>query len=309
MKRNLFIVFICFCFFGKVEGQHRYLDNNPIWVLTGSCYAGSCLWDNGNIYYYLKGDTVMGGYSYHKVFKKELHYVFCPVGTSYSYGSSDTINPCYYLRDTLKQIRCWVGNDQLLYDFDRHIGDTLLQDNLVVDTCGFILTSIDSIPVSNYFRKKFTYTSQTNPSTRYLYEGIGWDIGFLEQMFFCPNVSSLCGYDLTCYGVNDTAWFPNYNAISPCTVPNFTIGIKEIPKLINNIILSPNPTTALTTITFSTMQQNTTINITDVLGKLIYTTTATQTKQVNIQLNAAPGMYFVTILTNENRQVVKLIRQ
>ena len=84
-----------------------------------------------------------------------------------------------------------------------------------------------------------------------------------------------------------------------------------------SIIIYPNPVTKAnpsTTISFSEQQKNTTITITDILGKLIYTATAKETASINITLDNPPGMYFVKVITESadkptTTKVFKLIKE
>ncbi len=288
MKRQTVTFLILFCFQAtlQLKAQHRYLDNNPIWVVHSSCNPGNCLMDYSNIYYYLKGYSIFGGYRYHRVFKEEIGQQICSTGITY-YGSNDTINPVAYLRDTLQQIREYnMFGDTLLYEFNLSIGDTLRNTDFGYTT----VDSIDSIPVSNYFRKRFALSNQN--CTHYLYEGIGNGAGFLEHLT-CTNVSSDCYYTLYCYGFNDTAWYPTLNAVSPCTIPNYNIGISELRKQSNEIIISPNPFTTQTTINFGEEQKNTTIKITDLLGKEIKTFNFTGRQFVIEKAQMKAGIYFV----------------
>lgn len=317
MKKHLltFLIFFCFQATIQLKAQHRYFDNNPVWVVHEYDPNSSCYISSGHIWYYLKGDTVLGGYTYHKLFRKELYEVWCPPSAPYYFGSSDTVHPYTFVRDTLKQIRYWqtwtgAGSDSLLYDFNLNMGDTL-SPNATGNTgytCGLHITAIDSIPVSNYFRKRFTYTSNQTGITYYLIEGIGWSIGFLEHIAdFCPNVSTNTYYDITCYGVNDTAWFPYYDAVNPCGVPNFTVDIKEPNKPLDEITIYPNPFTLQTTINFSEEQKNTTIKITDLLGKEIKTINFTGRQLVIDKGNMKEGIYFVQTTDEKKNTLNKKI--
>ena len=84
-----------------------------------------------------------------------------------------------------------------------------------------------------------------------------------------------------------------------------TSGINELQNK-ENILIYPNPTTSLTTITFSTEQTNTTIKITDILGQGIrnYELGIRNGKTVTLDMNGyAKGIYFVQI-TDANKNVV-----
>jgi hypothetical protein len=69
----------------------------------------------------------------------------------------------------------------------------------------------------------------------------------------------------------------------------------------------PNPNTGSFTVAFGQQLNNANINVTDILGKTIYTTTVSGDKH-NVQLNEAKGIYFVNIQTEQGeRTTLKLI--
>ena len=187
----------------------------------------------------------------------------------------------------------------MLYDFNLHIGDSIFP-SINSNWCGKKITAIDSIPVSNYFRKRFTYSDSTGFNPNYLYEGIGWDTGLFPNTDFCPNVSTMTVYNLTCYSVNDSAWYPSFS-FPPCLVPNFTVDITESQKSLDEIIISPNPFTSQTTISFSVDQKNTAIIITDLLGKVIKTIQFTGRQLTLDKAEMKVGIYFVQTTDEQKR--------
>lgn len=304
MKKNIIICQILFSFLApfQLKAQPRYLANNPIWVVSSSCYPGNCYSKTSDIYYYLKGDTIIENNNYHKLFKKELGYIFCPGSTLF--GSNDTINPFTYLRDTLQQIRFWDGiTDRLLYDFNLNIGDTVPNTAYGTTT----VSGIDSIPVSNYFRKRFTLS---NPDcSSYLYEGIGNSNGFLEPVI-CQNISSDCGYTLSCYGFNDTAWYPSINASSPCIIPSIPLEIQEHKNIdqSSEITISPNPSTSMFTIS-SDRAKIEKIKIMNTLGELLFVSDKINYKSDVDLTDFIKGIYIVHIYTENGIVGKKIIKE
>ncbi len=81
------------------------------------------------------------------------------------------------------------------------------------------------------------------------------------------------------------------------------VGSKEMIWNKNEILISPNPFTSQTTISFSDEQKNTTIKITDVLGNIVNSEKATG-KSVIIDMSGfEKGIYFVQI-TDEKKNVI-----
>lgn len=310
MKKSIIIFFIIFSFQTTfhLKAQHRYLADSPTWIVSSSCNPYPCYSKTSNIYYYLKGDTTIGNYSYHKVFKKEFGQLICPgPGASTYFGSNDTVHPVAYLRDTLKQIRQWnefLNVDALLYNFDLNVGDTVPNS-----AYGFtIVDSIDSIPVSNYFRKRFKLS---NPyCTNYLYEGIGNFNGFLEPVV-CINVSEDCSYTLTCYGFNDTAWYPTVDALYPCIIPPIPLAIEEHkqPMPSSEISIYPNPNNGKFEVVKNDLKfrESYTFEIYDIRGGLIFQST-TANKKLEIDLtNQAKGIYFIKMNHGETFLSKKIV--
>jgi hypothetical protein len=302
-----FIVLLCFQTSFKMKAQHGYFDNNPIWVIHEFNVPPNpeCNYEGGEIYYYLKGDTTLGGHIYHKVFLKELYTTNCPPNPINYYGSNDTVHPYAYLRDTLKQIRQWQADDSILYDFNLSIGDSVFPGIYYNSGCRLKITAIDSIPVSNYYRKRFTYADSTGSISNYLYEGIGWSTGLFPNTDPCPDVSTLTVYNLTCYGLNDTAWYPTHNG-APCTVPNFTIGTKELQKNSEEISIYPNPSDGIFSIS-QNEPNKLVLEIFNVFGELIYKTNTARPRTI-IDLSKQPkGIYFVRTTDNKKNVLNKKV--
>lgn len=73
-----------------------------------------------------------------------------------------------------------------------------------------------------------------------------------------------------------------------------------------NINISPNPTTGMIIITNS-FNEKFNINITNVIGKLIYTT-QTSEKSMKINLSSQPdGIYFASFQSTYQTQTIKII--
>jgi hypothetical protein len=179
----------------------NYLENSPKWrqeMWFGG--NGSCLEIN-NYMYYINGDTTIGNYNYKKVFDRHrINYSWMASPPSYMCEGSTFYDRFSIL---IRQENNNQGWEDLLYDFDLNVGDTLpLTYNNRND--GIIVTSIDSILVGGSFRKIFNL-SEGNCGSGLLIEGVGFNSGLLETF---PNAEFPA--ELLCFTLNDTAYYPYY---------------------------------------------------------------------------------------------------
>ena len=87
---------------------------------------------------------------------------------------------------------------------------------------------------------------------------------------------------------------------------SFVNGIKEI-NTVSNIKIYPNPTTSIINIVDESNQfQNATLNITDYLGQVVFSSPFNS--QINLHSLSA-GMYFLTVKDELNNKTIKIIKQ
>src|SRR4030095_16838395 len=120
--------------------------------------------------YYLNGDSTLNSHTYKKLFTKGTGWFSwfsnppVPSCCPGPYIFHDTLNPVALLRDTLNKIFI-VDNianpEMLLYDFNLAVGDTLplSYNNFNQD---LIVIAIDSIPISNFYRKRFELSNSVS---------------------------------------------------------------------------------------------------------------------------------------------------
>ncbi|RFC53278.1 T9SS type A sorting domain-containing protein [Brumimicrobium aurantiacum] len=87
-----------------------------------------------------------------------------------------------------------------------------------------------------------------------------------------------------------------------------TAGIEDFDSALN-ISIYPNPTNGDFTINLGETIESLTVYITDITGKEVYSNGFKSTEKVNLNLNDAPGVYFVTILANGSQLKYKLIKK
>ena len=94
----------------------------------------------------------------------------------------------------------------------------------------------------------------------------------------------------------------SFGCSSTSAVFQSSVGIDELTNS-NSVIISPNPFSFQTTITFAEEQKNTTIEIMDVIGKEIKTINFTGKQCLIEKGEMERGIYFVNI-TDEKKKII-----
>lgn len=280
---------------------NAYFLNDPVWRLSSACVLpphDQCV-RNENYNYYTQGDTTLNSLVYKKMYKKGQgaygpkmggSSVNCPGPYHYTDNS-----PSYFLRSAGKQIfvrNAGDPNESLLYDFNLQVGDTLpiTYNNWLTD---ITVTAIDSISIPPGYRKKFTLSNNTH--AEYLIEGIGHAKGLLEPMG--PIFD--CGYQLDCYSIHDTAYFP---AAGPtCEIP---VGIRSYDKAVL-VSVFPNPFSARAVIHADVALHNAQLNIYNQYGQSVRIITAVSGETVEIARESlSSGIYFFEIILPDRSPII-----
>ena len=210
-----------------------YLSNDPNWRQEWT-FGGSmpCLITH-NYIYYTNGDSIIDGVEYKKIYQRhETTYRWMAPpphqncdGTSF-YNKLRTL-----LRQDGKQIYIYEsGVEDLLYDFDLAVGDTLpITWNMCTE--GVYVTDIDSIFMVDHYRKIF-YLNDVWEIGDFLIEGVGSNYGLLED-FPTPLLSYPSW--LLCFTLNDTTYFPGYGEECDLTVK------APLPAMNTQLRAYPNP--------------------------------------------------------------------
>ena len=101
---------------------------------------------------------------------------------------------------------------------------------------------------------------------------------------------------------SDSAYYPIW--ILPCANGVNNLGYPTITSL----TAFPNPSHGSFTLNISSPQkENATIIITNILGEKMKEFIMVTNTDIDVQLNAAPGVYFVTTITSQDKECVKVI--
>jgi hypothetical protein len=295
------VFFIVLVYSASFSQVNAYFLNNPVWLASSSCAVPAPCIQNESYNYYVNGDTILNSLVYKKIFMQgqgTYNWMAPPPnnGCSGSYTYINTV-PSYFLRSAGKKMFLRQPSDTaeyLLYDFNLNVGDTLpLSYNNYANNV--IVTAKDSIYTPYGYRMRFTLS---NSWSQYLLEGIGHSKGLVEPL----NVPLECGYNLNCFSLNDTAYFP---AIGPgCLL----LGIVSLPGKIP-ISVFPNPFNDFTTIQLNSFEDNAEINIYNLYGQKTRTIKNIYGDKIIIERGSlAAGLYYFELrMNNGNSSAGKLM--
>lgn len=267
--------------------------SNTIWI--GIYLAGTTdqTYDDYNLY--ISGDTTIGPYTYHKLYRNGCVTTWPPQGgPHYYYGGyagafrQNTANKKVYLYKN--------GVDSLAYDFNLNVGDTLPPSCLIRSYQKLYIKSIDSVIVNNQYRKRFwMYFVYSNGPGYELVEGIGSRFGAFEMMDY-PFEGSR---DLYCVRMNAKVVWTRSTGGYSCGLTSISDNVTSE----NSVILSQNPFSTVTTLTLTTNVQNATQVIYDSSGKLVRQITTISGNTISIHRDNLPsGIYFFQL--SENNKII-----
>jgi hypothetical protein len=294
MKKSLYLFIFLFSLQAGAQ-INAYFSNNPIWQVNSMCQMGYPCIQNETKIYYLNGDTLIQGLSYKKVFQKgqgSNNWMSNPPaapGCVGSYFYIDTV-PCYFMRSSGKQVyvrQLTENEEHMLYDFDLVLGDTLpiTLNNYENDVT---VIGVDSILTSDGYRKRFELAGNT--WSQYLIEGIGHSKGLFEPM----NVPLECGFELLCYSLNDSAFFP---AVGPSC--NIAVSVEDLEMTKHSI--SPNPFQDFTRIEVLSPVDHFTVKLYNMLGQEVEFESSKNGTSIDIlRGNLLAGIYVYELRSYEH---------
>lgn len=291
---NKLVTVILILITGSANGQtsiyHPFPDSNVVWNFHYfmNCFANGI----GDQYYSItiSGDTLINSQSYHKL--------STPFVQSFSTGFCGGVDIGYkgaIRQDTLNRKVFFIppsnNTEQLLYDFNMQVGDTVEGIIESLSSPKDTVQSIDSVLIDGSYRKRWIINSCYEIN---FIEGIGSIYGLFETSPGCIN--DLANFWITCFQQNEVTLYPN-----PSTNCELITSIKEtFPKPIQATV-SPNPFhySAL-------LQLNSNFEKADII---IYNAFGAQVRQQNIisqmtTLNRdelSNGIYFYQIINNNRR--------
>ncbi len=138
---------------------------------------------------------------------------------------------------------------------------------------------------------------------------------FISTIDFPNNYGSACGlhlFNISLNGFQSALGLPNFvgSFMNNDTMPNLCDSVTSINKYNDRMELNvfPNPTNGIITIEMNNEWAKA-IKVFDILGNLIYEQKTNFKKQCSIDLaDKANGIYIISVLTNNNNYIIKLIK-
>ena len=234
----LFLIFNATFSFSQTSVYHEFPDSNAVWNFD--CVQWMCMpigaGGQANVHFQysviINGDTTINGLTYDKLFTPFIHEILnvnCQMwmGPGYKGAVREDVS--------LKKVFYVPQSDtaeQLLYDFNMQVGDTVQGYLRSYLQPGFdTVISIDSVLVGNTFRKRWYVNNSYFIS---IIEGIGSTYGLIEPS---PGTSTdFPTYDLTCYRLFDATLYPD--TLTNC---DLITSLPSVEEGRNTIHVYPNP--------------------------------------------------------------------
>jgi hypothetical protein len=293
----------------KVSAQsfHDFAPTGAVWYYS---YEPLCSCD-GVVRIVYEGDTAIDATQCKKL---QIHR-FIYNGVTNSIDTND-ISYEYLKVDSYKVYRFAFGQFILLYDFGSQAGDIweIAGSNTFggnCDTTGQVrVDSIGKFIVGSDTLKIF-YTSP--------YNGSDWSYSrpviekFGSLWFLIPEPSCVVDVDyggpLRCY--SDSS-FGSYVFDTTVACDWFFTSSNNISPKETDVIIIPNPLTTSTTITLPSLRKISNVKLFDELGREVSLTSQSSQQENKTQLtiergNLVSGMYFLSITSNEKKEVMKLM--
>lgn len=298
--RSVF-TFILLFFTKLIQAQTDPLPipTDATWQMAWQSMLGS---EHGTYAYHINGTANVNDTIYYQV----EQFSYC--------GDNIPITPLMLIREDSGR---WysrynaIEGEKLLFDFTLEVGESISLEtcyNFFAEPQTLLVTAIEEITMyDGSIRRMWTLvydeTSDLAGNTEYWIEGLGnMYIGLVHSLSFsCVDLNEW----LHCYFENDDRKFPSYefpSGIDCCNTVSISEQLTKLP-----ISLYPNPTT--TELTIQSPTQISLIEISDLSGRIIYTSQPNATiVKVNTEL-FSKGCYFLSTTTEHgNIETLKFLK-
>lgn len=287
MKRNILIIGLTFLIKLSIIGQN-FISADKQWnvILNGGYGLTTEIFQ-------IEGDSIVDSISYSKIW---VSYDSLATRTFQGLLREES-NIVYFIPPDM--------NEGILYDFNLEIGDTTSVKNIF---CGnqlipITIINIDTVEYFGISHKRWFIGEEGNVEEIWI-EGIGSLNGPLYTKYWYCIVCPV--WELLCYHNNNTL---EYIMTGETECFQNTVGIDD--NLENDkidFLIKPNPANKGTDIYLETNSEPTRLSIFSSTGNLVKTINPESSKNIKIETNNfESGLYFITIMTKDNRMKTKKI--
>lgn len=301
MKKFLLLIVTLFTLTANSQTSvyHPFPDSNAVWNIDSyqNCGLGFDYWQH--LYsIIISGDTTISNVIYHKL-EVPIEVI---ISNGMCLASGTWTMPGYYLgsirQDTSIRKVFFVppldSIEQLLYDFNMQVGDTVKGFTGSFIGQADIVQSIDSVLVGSDYRKRWIIAPCYGI---YFIEGIGSTYGLIEKSPGCATDQN--SYLITCFKQNSISLYPD--TVTTC---NLITGVKNILYKPFFTTISPNPFHTLSLLEVSSEFETAELKIYNTLGMLLKEERILHQKSIMLNRDKlSNGIYFLQ-LTNENGETI-----
>jgi hypothetical protein len=295
MKKYLLLI-LCFRLIpalAQTSVYHSFPSADASWNFSKTWYCWTDPSPMINVSYSctFAGDTVIAAQTYHKIHIPFLQSVIssCSSGTS----SFSVYKGAIREDSTLKKVFFvppYLGSEQLLYDFNLNVGDTVRGYLETYASPVDIVQSIDSVLVGSNYRKRWHINNYYNIS---IIEGIGSTYGLVEPSPGAMTDAQECS--LSCFKQDGQALYPSG---SPCEL---ITSVMDPQKYTSSISVFPNPFNDELTINLSAGIDIVEIEITDLTGNVVLKDAVNEMTDYKVK-GLSSGTYFLILTDKMNRK-------
>jgi hypothetical protein len=277
-----------FCITAKTQNYTPFNFEKGIWINTDAFSAADGF--SQSYQYFSDGDTLINSLTYFKLYQYGFYQPV--IGPLIKYPVSYY---CAIRNNNNKQVMYIQSGDTFekkLYDFNLKIGDTILNGKKE-NGLNPIVKSIDSVLICKRYYKRYKtqyFNCSINDSTS-LIEGIG-----MNQILFGAGSLTNCNEAIStgCYteSKNDS-----------CVACNLLLDLKKIPDILDQTKIFPNPVNSMLFV--KSLKIINTLFITDLSGRLVF---STDIKSTNANINLLTldfGYYVIKIMYQDKSSIYK----
>jgi|APGre2960657505_1045072.scaffolds.fasta_scaffold13009_2 hypothetical protein len=292
-KLSTVIAFTCYFLNLNAQTYYPMPTNSATWTVVEYGY-GTFPPETGVTHFGLSGDTIINGFTYHKLFNNLGGLGF--VNPDSAFNLQTALLYGVFREDSSKKV--WFRKlpfdtiDILTYNFALNLGDTFCFND---EPCGVLchpVSLVDSILINGSYRRQIHFNYDGQEET--WIEGIGSKFdNWIGKWCFIGNIS----WFLNCYSENGFQIYGN------CDYPT---DLNELSKENYSIKIFPNPVLDFLTVENGT--SGATISVENLIGEnILFQKISSDKTQINLEF-LIEGIYVLRYRENKHEMVFKLVK-